>query len=314
MTLNQLKFVVEVARSGSINKAASKLFISQSVLSTAISNLEKEIGHAIFMRSSRGVSLTPFGHTFTSYIAAIQTQLQQLNSLIQRGPERHAFALSVASTGYYFLSQVCAEMYDKYRPMGIRIEQYEDHENNIADLVANQTVEIGIIRLWSCYRNSYLKQLHSKQLQLYSIAKLAVAVTVGEKNPLYHSNRDSVSCEELKPYPPVMHSNIDSGPYSDIYDRLKIPFSNNRFVTSSRSTIYETLNNTDCYYLNSAYPFDTISGGKASSYSRYRTLTLENCNIKSEIAWIKREEYSLSPLAGEAVTMMMRYFEDAILN
>ena len=66
MTFNQLKYVVAVAKTGSINKAAADLFISQSVVSTAIAGLEKEIGHDIFVRSNRGVALTPFGHTFVS--------------------------------------------------------------------------------------------------------------------------------------------------------------------------------------------------------------------------------------------------------
>ena len=44
MNLNQLKYVIEIARTRSINKAASNLFVSQSVLSTAIISLEKEIG------------------------------------------------------------------------------------------------------------------------------------------------------------------------------------------------------------------------------------------------------------------------------
>ena len=63
MTFNQLKYVVAVAEVGSINKAAAKLFVSQSVVSTAIASLEHEIGHEIFVRNSRGVVLTSFGHT-----------------------------------------------------------------------------------------------------------------------------------------------------------------------------------------------------------------------------------------------------------
>lgn len=75
MTLNQLKYVVEVAKENSINRAASKLFVSQSVLSTSIQKLEKEIGHPIFTRTNHGVTLTPFGQTFVSYIASIHNQL-----------------------------------------------------------------------------------------------------------------------------------------------------------------------------------------------------------------------------------------------
>ena len=51
MTFQQLTYVVEVAKNGSINKAAKNLFLSQTALSSAIKALEKELGISIFERS-----------------------------------------------------------------------------------------------------------------------------------------------------------------------------------------------------------------------------------------------------------------------
>ena len=82
MNLNQLKYAIRVAETGSINKAASNLFISQSVLSTSIRNLEKELGHEIFARSSKGIEITPYGRIFLSYITPIEQQLQQLDRVV----------------------------------------------------------------------------------------------------------------------------------------------------------------------------------------------------------------------------------------
>lgn len=312
MTINQLKYIVEVASAGSINKAAANLFISQSVVSTAISSFEKEIGHQIFMRSNRGVSLTPFGHTFISYVSSIQTQLQQMDSLIQRDPERHEFSLSIANAGYYFLSRICAEMFEYYRSIGIRIELYEDHENNIMDLVQNQTVELGVIHLWSCYKNSYIKQLRARKMQYYTVANMDVAITVGPHSPLFSREQDAVSVSQLQGSPTVMYSNLDSGPYANIYERLHLPASKSRVVVSSRSAIYEILSNTDCYYLNSAYPFDILDAEQPSAYSQYRTLRLSDCGIQSEIAWIKREDHIMSPLANEIIDKIAHYFSSSI--
>lgn len=310
MTLNQLKYVVEVAKAGSINKAASNLFVAQSVLSTAIMNLEKEIGHEIFMRSNRGVTLTPFGHTFTSYVSAIQAQLGQIDALIYKDAYKHSFALSVASTGYYFISHIFAEMYEKYRAMGIRVEHYEDHENNVADMVESQVVEIGVVRLWSCYKSSYIKQLQAKHLEYYSIAKLDVAVTVGSKNPLYTRESETISSSDLQQFPSVMYPSIDFGPHADIFQRLKLSSHDSRFITSSRASIYEMLENTDCYYLNSIYPFSKLDAGRNSSYLKLRTFKLENCGISSEVAWIKKEQTSPSALCSEFINRIMNSFSD----
>ena len=61
MTNNQIKYMIEIAKTGSINQAAKNLFISQSALSNAISSVENEFNRRIFYRTSKGVSLTSFG-------------------------------------------------------------------------------------------------------------------------------------------------------------------------------------------------------------------------------------------------------------
>ena len=48
MTLQQLTYLVTVADCGNITEAAEKLFVSQPSLSTAISNLEKEMGIKLY--------------------------------------------------------------------------------------------------------------------------------------------------------------------------------------------------------------------------------------------------------------------------
>ena len=64
MTLVQFKYVLEIAKTGSVNQAANNLFVSQSVLSNALKTLEKELGQLIFYRMTTGMQLTPFGENF----------------------------------------------------------------------------------------------------------------------------------------------------------------------------------------------------------------------------------------------------------
>ena len=91
MTLQQLKYVVEVAERGSITEAAKSLFIAQPSLSAAIRDLEEETGTTIFLRNSRGILLTQEGVEFLGYAR----QVVQQAALIQRTREkqrRHAAA------------------------------------------------------------------------------------------------------------------------------------------------------------------------------------------------------------------------------
>ena len=71
MTLNQLKYVIEIAETGSVTAAAQRLFIAQPSLSKAVSELEKEMGITIFARTNRGVYLTEDGTKFLSYARQI---------------------------------------------------------------------------------------------------------------------------------------------------------------------------------------------------------------------------------------------------
>lgn len=61
MTLNQLKYIVELSKDSSINEAAKKLFISQPSLTASLKSLEQEVGFEIFSRTKSGISLTDQG-------------------------------------------------------------------------------------------------------------------------------------------------------------------------------------------------------------------------------------------------------------
>ena len=67
MTLQQLEYIVAIAETGSLNKAAEQLYVSQPSLSSAVKELERELGITVFHRSARGVSLTADGAELLPY-------------------------------------------------------------------------------------------------------------------------------------------------------------------------------------------------------------------------------------------------------
>ncbi|EFE46619.1 hypothetical protein HMPREF0863_01532 [Erysipelotrichaceae bacterium 5_2_54FAA] len=81
MKKDQLKNFVEVADCGSINKAAEKLYISQPSLSRSIHALEEEMGRKLFIRSNRGITLTPTGNLLYYYARSILNQFRVLERL-----------------------------------------------------------------------------------------------------------------------------------------------------------------------------------------------------------------------------------------
>ena len=67
MTLQQIKYVIAIADSGSMNEAAKQLFVSQPSLSGSVKELEKELGFDLFIRSNKGIVITRDGEEFLGY-------------------------------------------------------------------------------------------------------------------------------------------------------------------------------------------------------------------------------------------------------
>ena len=80
MTLTQLRYAITVANSSSMNEAARKLYISQPSLSSAIKELEEEIGVELFRRTNRGISVTPEGEEFMGYARQVVEQYALIES------------------------------------------------------------------------------------------------------------------------------------------------------------------------------------------------------------------------------------------
>lgn len=79
MTLQQLHYILTIAETGSMNKAAELLYVSQPNLTSAVKELEREFGFAVFHRSGRGVTPTRDGAELLSYARQVWTQMEALN-------------------------------------------------------------------------------------------------------------------------------------------------------------------------------------------------------------------------------------------
>ena len=79
MTLTQLQYVVAIAETKSMNKAAAALFVSQPALSGAIKDLEEELQTELFIRTNKGIVITTEGQEFLSYAR----QMVELGNLVE---------------------------------------------------------------------------------------------------------------------------------------------------------------------------------------------------------------------------------------
>ena len=85
MTLQQLKYVITVANTGTITEAANRLFISQPSLTNAIHELEKEMNITIFNRTNKGISISKEGEDFLGYARQVLEQAAILEDKYKGG-------------------------------------------------------------------------------------------------------------------------------------------------------------------------------------------------------------------------------------
>ena len=159
MTLQQLKYAIEVARSRSISKAAQNLFISQPSLSNAFKELEKEMGITIFSRTNKGIIITIEGAEFLGYARQVVEQAELLESRYSntQSPQQH---FSVSAQHYAFAVSAFVRLLKEYNRDEYEFTLRETKTYEIIDDVKNLRSEIGIL-----YMNEFNKNVIQKFLQ-----------------------------------------------------------------------------------------------------------------------------------------------------
>ena len=129
--------------------------------------------------------------------------------------ERISF--SVSSNGFRFIAPICAKLYHHYHSLGIHIYHYDGIGDETIEHVSNQQVEIGIVRIWDCYKQIYMRQFFAKKILFTPLTTVNICIMVGCGNPLFYQKKDSIPAFVLADYPMVVHPNLHSGPFSDIF-------------------------------------------------------------------------------------------------
>ena len=165
MTFQQLTYVVEISRCGSINKAAHKLFLSQSGISTAVRELEEELGIQFFVRSNRGVEFTPEGKEFLSYAVSLLEQKQRIERLYGEGRDAAAPArFSVSTQRYPFTEDAFLRMLGTAEDNRYRYSIKETGMDAVIDDVYDHRADIGVIFLTELTEKMIRRLLDAREL------------------------------------------------------------------------------------------------------------------------------------------------------
>lgn len=211
MTLTQLKYVIEVAATGTISKAAEKLYISQPSLTAAIKELETEYGITIFNRTNKGIVVTTQGEEFLGYARQIISQASLMEEKYTgNAPTRHHFCVSTQH--YSFAVEAFVKLLKKYGgdEYDFRIRETQTYE--IIEDVAKLRSEVGVLYLNQFNESVLRKAFRENDLQFTSLFVAKPHVFVGADNPL--AKKNEVTLEDLALYPRLSY---EQGEHNDFY-------------------------------------------------------------------------------------------------
>ena len=101
MNILYLKDALEVAKTGSINKAAENLYMAQPKHSRAIKELESSLDIVIFDRTSKGMVPTPDGEKLLHYGKKLLREMDEIENMFKGGhSDRQSFSISVPRACY----------------------------------------------------------------------------------------------------------------------------------------------------------------------------------------------------------------------
>ena len=195
MTLQQIKYILGVADSGSFNKASEKLFISQPSHTSSVHDAEYELGFQIFNRSARGVTVTDRGQSF---IKDARDLFKKYEELLNKhcGTEKKKF--SVSTLYYAFARKAFVEIVKKFSSQGFDFAFCEKKASDVIDDVASEASTIGILYLSDSNREEINKSLKLNKLEFHHLTECNAFVYLHEKHPL--AKKESLSLKELQDY------------------------------------------------------------------------------------------------------------------
>jgi LysR family hydrogen peroxide-inducible transcriptional activator len=148
ISLKQIHYALAVERHLHFKRAAEECNISQSALSTALSEMEKQLGFQVFERDNRKVLVTPLGRQVLERARSIELQMEDLRKLAdsQREPLSTPLSLGVIPTiGPYLLPRVLPALQEQYPHL--QLDFLEDESAEVLEQLRRGALDAAIIAL-----------------------------------------------------------------------------------------------------------------------------------------------------------------------
>ncbi len=300
MTLQQLKYVIEIANSGSMNEAAKKLFISQPSLSGAMKELESELGFEIFIRSAKGMILTPEGEEFLGYARQVNDQFELLSDHYLEKESKKKFSVSMQH--YSFAVEAFVQVVKQYGMEKFEFAVYETRTDEVIENVKNFKSELGILYVNDFNEKVIHKLLTTNSLEFKELFTCDTFVYLSVDHPL--AKQKEISMEELSDYPVLSFDQGKSGSLFLAEEQLSTYDYDKIIKGNDRATMLNLMVGLNGYTLCSGIISEDLNG------SGYAAVPLRESE-KMRIGYIKRKDSRISELGKLYIEELSKYSDKA---
>lgn len=190
---NHYRIFYQVAKNGNLTQAAAFLATSQSNITRSIKQLENDLGCTLFIRSNRGVQLTPEGEKLYAYVRVAIEQLQAGEDELLTDKSMQTGTVSIGTSGVAlrcFLLPILKEFRRRYPNIRLRISNHSTPQAITA--LKNGSVELALVTT---------PLGNTKSLKAKTVKNIRTVAVCGSAFSLLA--QAPVSLEELTQYPIV---------------------------------------------------------------------------------------------------------------
>ncbi len=309
MTIQQLNYVITISEAGSLNKAAEVLYVTQPSLTSAVRELEKEIGITIFNRGGKGVTLTNDGAEFIQYARQVVTQYDRLLEKYGKGGNlRKKFGISCQH--YSFAVKSFVEMVKQFDTDEYEFAIRESKTRDVIEDVTSGKSEVGILYLSDFNRKAIGKFLKGSQLEFHPLIQCEPYVYLWKGHPL--AKQKSIRLEELRDYPCLSFEQGPSGAFYFAEEILSTYDYIRTIKATDRATMLNLMVGLNGYTLCSGIICEELNGSDYVAVA-FEDKEEEVAAGRMEIGYIVKENMILSQMAEKYIAELKRYLS-AIQN
>ena len=304
ISLQQLRYIIEVAECGSINAASQQLYVSQPTLSTTIKDTEQELGISIFNRTNRGITLTNEGTEFIGYARQILQQFDLFEARYSNSNSTAKGRLCVSSQHYAFCVHAFVDLAEECDEEEYNFSLRETRTAEVIDDVKEFRSEIGVLYLSEFNRKVLTKAFSDAGLTFTPLFEAHPHVFVGSNHPL--AGRASLKPEDLEEYP---RYSFEQGTVNSFYYAEEplawLPSARN-IRCSDRGTLSNLLVSHNGYTLSTGVLSSEMQSGMASIPLK------EDAHML--VGYIVHDERRPAPILTQYLSELRRIIADADRN